>query len=78
MDASPDPTVVFTARKDFNMFLGSSRASGNRGGTEARRLDFSALSRGSSSSPPTSPSPGLLRGQKRDLDSLVGFGECQK
>ncbi|MPC38998.1 hypothetical protein E2C01_032517 [Portunus trituberculatus] len=75
MDASPDPTVVFTALKDFQTFLGNSRSfSASRGGTEARRLNFSSFSRDTSSASLPSPnSPGYPRGQKRNLDSIVGF-----
>ena len=78
MDASSDSTVVFRALKDFNVFLGTSRSSTNTGITEPRRLNFSSLSRDSSLlSLPSPNTPGLHRGQKRNHDSIVGFGEWQ-
>ncbi|KAK8404869.1 hypothetical protein O3P69_001463 [Scylla paramamosain] len=79
MDASPDPTVVLTALKDFQTFLGNSRTSSASRGTEPRRLNFSTLSRDNSSASLPSPnSPGYLRGQKRNLDSIVGFDVSKK
>lgn len=71
MEEPQDPTVVLTALKDWNMLLGGSRVAsgGSRATVGARRLDFTPVS-------VASPAPpDLSRGQKRNLDSLVGFGE---
>lgn len=80
MEDLQEPTVVLTALKDWNMLLGGPRvSSGARGGAGGRRLDFNLSRKGSSPASPVSvPSPAppdLPRGQKRNLDSLVGFGE---
>lgn len=72
MEDLQDPTVVLTALKDWNMLVGGPRvSSGGRGVSGGRRLDFRVSGKASFPSSPVSPD--LPRGQKRNLDSLVGF-----
>nr|XP_045594716.1 mitotic spindle assembly checkpoint protein MAD1-like isoform X1 [Procambarus clarkii] len=78
MDASPEPTFIAKAMKDFNQFLYSGNRSRDSCMSGSRRLNFSEAHSDCSSVMDNDSTDGFHNSKKRHLDSVAGFDITKK